>query len=214
MIGDLELRKKIIETGKRMAASGLVTGTGGNISARTERGFLITPSGMDYFKIVPEDIVEMDFSGNVICGTRRPSVEKLMHLKILRGRKGVGSVIHVHSVYACAFAAARRPLPVLLDTQAVMFGGEIPVADHAPIGTEALADSVVRALGDRKGVLIANHGSLCAGADADEALVLCESLEYFAKVAVLAASIGGGVPLSDEEALSQAEDMGRRYGQR
>lgn len=213
-MSDFELRNRIVTAGRKMAETGLVTGTGGNISARSKRGFLITPSGMDYFEIKPSDIVEVGFSGEILSGERKPSVETSMHGMILAHRRDVNSVVHVHSVYAAAFAAAHKPIPVLLDTQAVMFCGEIPVAQHGPIGTEDLAKCAVETLGvDKKGILLANHGSLCAGNTVEEALTLCESLEYFAKVALLAKILGGESVLSDDMVKFQANDMCRRYGQ-
>lgn len=213
-MNDIELREEIIRTGVLLLEKGLVKGTGGNISARTERGFLITPSGMDYRALCAGDIVELDLSCRVICGARTPSVEKGMHAAILAARPDVRAIVHVHSTFAAAFACARRPLEVSNDNQAVIFGGAVPVADYAPIGTAALAANAVSALGCGAGVLLANHGALCVGGPVSEALFRCEMLEEFAKVSLFAALAGGAVPLGADAARSEAEDLRTRYGQK
>ena len=209
------LREEIVKTGRLLVQKGLVKGTGGNISARTARGFLITPSGMDYDLITADDIVEMDFCGQVLSGKRTPSIENRMHLAVLAARREVNAVVHVHSTFATAFACARRELAVSNDNQSAVFGGPVPVAAYAPIGTQTLAANVVKALGNKgTGVLLANHGSLCVGGSVAEALLRCEMLEEFAKVTLLSEVIGGAVPLTEEQTRSEADDLKTRYGQK
>ena len=213
MFNDIEIRKEIIKTGILLSEKGLVQGTGGNISCRTDKGFLITPSGMDYRELVPEDIVLMGPEGKVLEGTRKPSIEKDMHMKIFLSRKDVNAVIHTHSVYATAIAAARLPLYPVTDNQVALFCGTVPVADYAPIGTLQLAENAARTLADGSGVLLSNHGALCVGNDLSEALIRCEMLEIFSKIYILAKAAGGGVVLSDEQVRCEAEDLRKRYGQ-
>ena len=98
MVTDIEMRKEIIKTGILLSEKGLIQGTGGNISCRTEKGILITPSGMDYSALVPEDLVLLDHEGKVVEGARKPSIEKEMHMKIYQLRKDINAVIHTHSV--------------------------------------------------------------------------------------------------------------------
>jgi len=214
MTADIVLREKIIAVGVLMCEKKLVQGTGGNISARTESGFLITPSGMDYADLSPEDLVEMDLRGKVLSGVRKPSIESRLHLAVFEARADVNAVIHAHSICATAVAAARRTLKPITDNQVAVFGGAVPVAEYAPIGSDALAKNAVLALKKGAGVLLANHGSLCVGHALDEALLRCEMLETFADIFILAQIAGGGVALTDEEIRSEAEDLKRRYGQR
>ena len=141
-------------------------------------------------------------------------MERELHAEIYRRRPDVNAVIHTHSVYATAAAALRAPMPALTDNQAVLFGGPVPCAEYAPIGTEKLARSAAQALGCGCGVLLANHGALCACASLAEAALKCEMLEIFAKIYFLTALRGGGVPLTAEEIKNESEDMSRRYGQR
>jgi len=209
------LREEMVKTGRLLVRKGLVKGTGGNISVRTARGFLVTPSGMDYDLLTADDIVEMDLCGRVLSGERTPSIENRMHLAVLAVRNDVNAVVHVHSTFATAFACARRELDVANDNQSAVFGGPVAVAAYAPIGTQELADNVVKALGNEGlGVLLSNHGSLCVGGSVAEALFRCEMLEEFAKVALLSQVIGGAVSLTDEQARSEAEDLKTRYGQK
>lgn len=205
---------EIIETARAMLAKGLVQGTGGNFSVRCARGMIITPSGMDYNALTPDDLPVLSLDGELLEGFRKPSVERGLHAEIYRRRPDVNAVIHTHSVYATAAAALRAPMPVLTDNQAVLFGGEIPCAEYAPIGTEKLARSAAAALGPGSGVLLANHGALCACASLHEAALKCEMLEIFAKIYFLTALRGGGVPLTPEEIKNESEDMSRRYGQK
>ena len=213
MINEAEIRKEIIKTGILLLEKGLVQGTGGNISCRTEEGFLITPSGMDYNGLTPEDIVMMDLSGEVLSGTRKPSIEKEMHMQILSSRKDVNAVIHTHSVYATAVACHREPLYPITDNQVAVFGGTVPIADYASIGTAKLADNVRLALADGNGVLLSNHGALCVGRTLKEALMRCEMLEVFARIYILAKAAGGGVILCDDQVKCESEDLKKRYGQ-
>ena len=211
---DLEIRADIINTACVMLQKGLVQGTGGNFSVRCAQGFIITPSGMDYTKLVHGDLPKLSLDGAVLAGERRPSIEKELHRFVYRARRDVGAVVHTHSVYASAAAAIRLPLPVLTDNQAVLFGGAVPVSEYAPIGTPELACNTVRALADGGGVLMANHGALCVGATLAEAALRCEMLEIFAKIFFLTKSCGGGVCLTADDARREAPDVAERYGQR
>ncbi|MCR5335608.1 MAG: class II aldolase/adducin family protein [Synergistes sp.] len=214
MMDETELRKEIIKTALDMHRSGLVQGTGGNFSVRCAGGFIITPSGMDYALLAPEDLPKLSPDCELIEGTRTPSIESALHAAVYRMRPDVNAVAHTHSLYATAASALRRPLPCLTDNQAVMFGGDIPTARHAPIGTPALAENVSAALAGGAAVLMANHGALCVGKDLRQAADRCCMLELFAKIFFTAASAGGGTALSSEEAAEEAADIAARYGQK
>jgi len=211
----MKILDEIIKTGKLLIERGLVQGTGGNISARDPegRGFWITPSGMAYDSIRNEDLVLLDFEGRVLEGFRKPSVEKELHRLVLLSRPDAGAVVHTHSVYATAVACTRRPLPPITDLAAVIFGGEVNVADHAPIGTRELAEAAATALGRAPAVLLANHGAVVVGADIARALDVCEILEVTAKIYVLSQVLGGAVILSPELIKKERQDVSVRYGQ-
>lgn len=212
----LELKRQIVEAGVHMIRTGLVYGTGGNISARLPgmNYFYITPSGMAYESLTAEDIVGVDFDGRVVEGPRRPSIEYMMHASILRARPDVGAVVHTHSMYATAVASARIPIPPFLETVIAATGGhEIKVAEFAPAGSRELAEIAVRTLGSDSAVLLANHGVIGVGRDLDEAMGVCEVVEKAAMVFLLSRLAGGPVPIPQETVARQAEFFKARYGQ-
>lgn len=214
MLSDLILREKIIGVGAVLVEKGLVQSTGGNISVRTERGFVITPTSMEYSSLVPDDMVELSLDGTIIKGSRTPSIERDMHRLIYLSRPDVNSVIHTHSICVTAMAAARCPLPAITDNQVMFFGGKVNVADYAPVGSLQLAQNALAAIGDGNGVILANHGSICTGKTLNEALVRCEMLETFANIFLLSHSAGGGVPLTDEEVKHDIDVVTKLYGQK
>lgn len=213
-MSEAEIRKAIIEKCIKMYNDGLTQGTGGNVSVRTEDGFLLTPSGMDYFRTEPSDLVKMSYDGNVISGERTPSIEKDMHRLILNARSDINAVVHTHSVYATAVASTRRGIPPITDNQVVIFGGEIPVAEYGRIGTEELAENVVKGLGDGKAVLMSNHGVLAVGKTLEEAVFNAEMTELFARIYILSSTIGGGRAFTEEEIKAEHDDVNARYGQK
>lgn len=208
------LRVELVECGRRLIERGLVTGTAGNLSARlSEARFLVTPSGMDYERFGPEDLCLVDVERGEIAGPRRPSIEVGLHAAIYRLRADVGAVVHTHSLYASAVAAARRELPCILDAMAIQFGGAVPVAKYAIPGSKDLADNAARALSDRGAVLLANHGVVAVGFDLEEAFGRAELAERAAQTFIHAQSVGKAIPL-DHESIRWIQTYFRtNYGQ-
>lgn len=209
------LKKEIIKYGNLLIAKGLVTGTGGNISARLDQDLMIvTPSGMPYDQLLPDDLVIIDLEGNIVEGKRKPSIEVNMHRSILLARPDVNAVIHTHSVYATAIAATRQDFPPVIDTMAIVFGGGIKTAEYAGVGTKELAENVVAALGNKPAALLANHGAVGVGTSLAGAFDVCELLEASAKSYIYASIIGKPVVLTEELIKREQEDMAIRYGQK
>ncbi|MCS7104092.1 MAG: class II aldolase/adducin family protein [Thermofilaceae archaeon] len=188
----LELRERVVEACKFIEEKGLNWGFSGNISVRLpENGlYLMTPSGLRKSGLRQEDLVVVDELGNVIEGERPPTSEYLMHLTVYKARPDVGAVVHAHPLYVSVLAALRRRLEPLLDEIIVYLGGEVEVAEYALPGSEELARNVVKALGDRCAVILANHGALTCGSDLDEALDALVYLERAAMVSVLCSLMG------------------------
>lgn len=212
-----QIKGKIIEIGKEMFSSGLVVGTWGNVSARiqsSENLVAITPSGMDYLSLEKEDIVLSDFDGQLVEGKRKPSIELPLHLAIYRDRPEINGVVHVHSVYATAWAAARKPIPGALEDLVQIVGGEVRVSDYSLPGTEELGLNAVEALKDRQAVILANHGLLGIGRDLKEALKVCQVVEKAAKTLLAAQLLGGAVVLSEEDIRGMRDFYLNGYGQR
>jgi len=209
------MREQIQKTGGMMAASGLVTGTWGNISARVpdEPFYVVTPSGIPYDRIKKQDLVVVDGSGHVINSERRPSSELKMHLSIYNAREDVGAVVHTHSTYACALAVAGKPLPPILEEMVQLVGGAVPVARYARAGTASLAAAAVEALGKSNAVLLANHGLVGMGRDVAEAYQVCLVVEKAAQVYAWASMMGRVETIAPEEVQNLRHMYLHEYGQ-
>ena len=214
-MNDQALREKVIQISRLMLSMGLTIGTSGNVSARCEDGesFLITPSGMDYDAVTPDDIVMVNIATEERTGWRVPSIETGLHRGIYLARSDVGAVVHVHSPLAAGLAVARKPLPVIADMCALAFGGQVEVAEYGTSGSPELAANVVKALGNRNAALMANHGSLGVGKDLDQALLVCDLLEKMCLTYYCATLAGGAVPISNEAISILKNGVGKTYGQ-
>ncbi|MGI5911993.1 MAG: class II aldolase/adducin family protein [Syntrophomonadaceae bacterium] len=211
----LKEREGVLNCAREIYESGMVTGTWGNVSSRIkgQELFIITPSGMNYSLLQPQDMVLLDLAGKVIAGQYRPSVETPLHLSIYQHRSDINAVVHVHSPYATAFAVARKSIPVILEETAQVVGHEIGVADYAPCGTQVLADNVLNTLGtDNKAVLLANHGLVALGQDIAEALKICYIIEETAMIFIQANTLGMVYSLAAED-IAFLHKSFKSYGQ-
>lgn len=185
-------KEELCEYGIKVLESGLVRGTGGNLSVRVgDSGeyYIITPSGMNYKLISPKDIPVIAISdGKKIEGDNKPSIEHIMHREIYKKRPDVKAIIHTHSFYAKVLSLIEKHLPTI-DLSVVLMGGAIQVAPYARPGTKELAKEVIQALGKRKAVLLANHGQVSVGSSLKEAFNTSLSLEECAHMYVLARSV-------------------------
>jgi len=196
---EVELRRKIVRAFQYLESLGVNFGYSGNISVRigSDR-ILISPSGRRKSDLVPEDLLVVDLSGRVIEGSGRPSVELPTHIAIYKARMDVNAIVHVHPVYASVFAVLREGIPPVLEETVIYVGGEVQVADYAPTGSPQLGENIVKALGDRSAVILANHGILTVGRTLDEAVDTAVYVERAAKVYLLARLAGKPHPLPDE----------------
>ncbi len=210
-----EGKKSIIRVCRDMVSLGLTVGTWGNVSifSRENARAVITPSGMDYAELVPEDMVTVDLEGQVTEGTRRPSIETPLHLAIYRAREDVTAVVHTHSPFATSAAVARVPLPAVVEDMAQIAGGAVEVASYAPPGSRQLADNVAAALAGRNAVLLANHGVVGVGATVDEAFRVCQVVEKTAMIYAFARLFGQPVPLSERDIEEMHRFYKTQYGQ-
>jgi L-fuculose-phosphate aldolase len=190
-----EEKKVVLEAAQKMLEKGLVVGTAGNISLRLppqgKRQLLaITPSAQYYDLLGADDIQVVDFNGQTVEGSLRPSTETMLHIGIYRARKNVNAIIHTHSVFASAVAVAGLNIPPILDDQVAFLGGSIKLARYAISGSPELAASVTTALEDRNAVLLSNHGAVGTGRTMRDAFTACELLEKTARIYLLALSTG------------------------
>lgn len=204
------LRQQLIETAMAMNDSGLNQGTSGNLSVRSEKGMLITPSGMDYAGLSLDDIVRMDFDGS--CqGTRKPSSEWRFHAAIYQHHPEANAVLHAHPVSCTTLACLGKGIPAFHYMVAVAGGKDIRCADYATFGTRELSGSVLKALEARKACLMSNHGMTCFEKDLPRALALAIEVEYLASVYGRILAIGEADILSDSE-MSKVLEKFKSYG--
>lgn len=193
-------RTEIVEYLKMLITHGLTKGTGGNISVYSPELKLmaISPSGMDYFKLMPEDIVIMDPEGNVVDGKRKPSSEYEMHGIFYRERPDILSVVHAHSPYASILACLNwgiEPCSYLIGSA----GRDVRCTKYETFGTEELAQSALEGMKDRYAVLLGNHGLLAGGLDLPTAFDTAEEIEFCAEIYYKCKAVGEPVLLNKEQ---------------
>ena len=208
---ELALREQIIGTALEMNARGLNRGKSGNVSARTDDGFLVTPTGLAYESTQPGDVVAMTLDGTA-RGPRLPSSEWRFHRDIYAVRREVGAIVHAHSPFATSIACIGRDIPPFHYMIAIAGGKDIRCAAYATFGTQQLSDHAKRALEGRKACLLANHGMITVGASLAAALALAVEVEALAEQYWRALQIGTPNLLSDAEMEVVLEKF-RTYGQ-
>ena len=209
-----EERELVVEYGRRMSADRLCTGTSGNISIYDpERGLMaISPSGIDYFETLPEDVVVTDLDAKIVDGARKPSSEWALHALFYKAKPGARAVVHTHSMYCTTFAVLGQPLRAVHYAIASANTGEVPCAPYYPFGTVELARAAVRTAGDSDAVLLGNHGLVVCGKDIAGAYGLAKSMEYVAELQYRAMCIGRPNILSGE-AMADVIERFKSYGQ-
>jgi L-fuculose-phosphate aldolase len=205
-------RESVIEACRELTRRGLTHGTSGNVSLRCdENTFFISPTGMAYEALVPEDIPLMDLEGRWY-GRRRPSSEWRFHRDIFRSRSDVAAIVHTHSRFATALACNGRGIPAFHYMVAVAGGADIRCAPYRTFGTQALSDVAIAALEGRRACLLGNHGLITLGADLSAALSLTGEVENLAAQYCAALAIGEPRILDENEMLIISEKF-RHYGQ-
>lgn len=210
-----KLREEVAGVARRMISSGLVTGTSGNVSARTPEGdVLITPSGLDYAAMEPEDVVLVNVEGEVLEGEFAPSTETPMHTGIYRARDDVGGIVHTHSKYATTLACLGWEIPsVHYMLAALSDEGRVPLAPYTTYGTEELARYASDTLGStHRACLLQNHGTITIGDNPSKAFSLTEVLEDMAEL-YYRTKLAGEPILLDDEQMSEVHAKIHSYGQ-
>lgn len=206
-----DTRRKIIATAMKMNTLGINQGKSGNVSARADEGFLITPTGIPYEETKPEQIVATAFDGS-FAGDVLPSSEWRFHADIYRSRVDVHAIVHTHSVYATTIACMGKNIPAFHYMIAVAGGRNIRCAPYATFGTQELSDHAVAALEDRHACLLAQHGMIATGPTLEKALALAVEVETLAQMYWQALQIGEP-PVLDEAEMTRVLERFRTYGQ-
>jgi L-fuculose-phosphate aldolase len=157
----------------------------------------MTPSGVPYRVLQPEQVLIVDYDANVVDGDGggKPSSERKVHFAAYKARADVNAVIHSHSIYASALAAAGQGLPPIIDEMIVCIGGAVECAPYGMPATPELADSAIKLMGLRQAVLMRNHGVVGVGKDLSEALNVVDMVERTAQIYLLARQIGDVEPI-------------------
>jgi len=210
-----QLKEQVCRLHAELPRNHLVAWTSGNISARdfVSNLVVIKPSGVSYDDMRPELMVVVNMHGKVLEGNLKPSSDTASHLYIYRHRPDVNGIVHTHSRYATAFAAVGQPIPVYLTAMADEFGGPIPCAGFALIGSEEIGKQVVDHIGSSPAVLLQNHGVFTIGKNAKEAVKAAVMTEDVAYTTWLALQIGTPVAIAPEHVAHLHRRYQTCYGQ-
>jgi L-fuculose-phosphate aldolase len=210
------LSRQVLDTAQAMIANDLNRGSAGNVSARFEGGFIITPTGMDYKACAPSDMVFVDMNGNANINTaavtRKPSSEWLFHRDIYLHHANAQAVVHAHSPFATSLACMEVEIPSFHYMIARFGGSNVRCASYATFGTQELSDSIVRALNGRCACLIAHHGMVVHGRNLDHALALAVEIETLSEQFWRVLQLGQPKLLSEEE-MQRVLEKFDGYGQ-
>ena len=205
---------EVCKTAKEMSNSGLVAGTWGNISARIDDDYMvITPSGMDYSRLFPDMMVIVNMNTLEYEGNLKPSIEAVVHSAVYKDRPEVNGIVHTHSTYALTVATAQKDIPPICDDQVQILGGSVRLAAYTYPGTPEMAAEVVKALKERAGALIANHGAITVGRTLAEAYVGTNVLEKAAQIYINSMAIGGPVEIPQKDIDFFHDFFMNKYGQ-
>ncbi|HSN94395.1 MAG TPA: class II aldolase/adducin family protein [Anaerolineaceae bacterium] len=208
-------RQLVVEYGKKVSQSGLTEGTSGNLSManRHEGFFAISPSGMDYFDILPEDVVVLKIDdASVVDGNRKPSSEWALHQAVYKAKPLASGVIHTHSRFCSTLACMQEPLVAVHYAIASCGAARVECAEYATFGTKELSENAIRAMSVANAALLANHGVIVCGQGLKEAFSLLGNLEYVAEIQWRAACAGGATVIDDIEMANILERF-KTYGQ-
>ncbi len=180
-----KIKQEIIDTCLWLQDKDLVVGTWGNVSVRMEESktIIMTPSKIAYNDLTLEDLVTIDYDGNVVEGHRSPTTEREVHRLIYLKRPDIKAIIHYHPVYASAMCATGEAIPPILEEMTQMVGGEVPTTpNYVRAGMhEELGQAAADYIGNKNAVLLRNHAPVCCGKDLDYARITCQVVEKAAR---------------------------------
>ncbi len=205
-------RQQVIEAGILLDRYRLISLSGGNVSVRIGGHVLVTPSGMAYDGLAPSDVVILDLEGTVVEGERRPSVDTVALLHVYRRMPGVNAIVHTHQPYATAVGLVMDELPAFCTTLVNATLGSVRVAPYSSAASLDMGVKTVEHIGDRRAVILRNHGVVTVGPTLKDALYAAVYLEDACR-AYLAARALGQPRLLTEAEVAEAVEVFRHYGQ-
>src|ERR1700732_1374698 len=180
-----KIRERIVELGSSLYSRGLSPGSSGNISARLEDGWLLTPTNSCLGELDPAGLSKLDWNGNLVSGAK-PSKEYFLHLAMYQKRLQSGAIVHLHSSYAAAVSCldgldSASCIPPITP-YFVMRVGKLPLIPYFRPGDKALALEIAKHASRHAAVLLANHGPVVSGKELDSAMYAVEELGETAKL--------------------------------
>ena len=194
-----KLKSEIIEYGKLAGIKNFTPGYSGNFSARYGDKILITSSGSSNGYLSEDELVLIDFEGNLVEGDKKPSSEKMLHIEFYKQRPDVNYIIHVHSPYLSSFACCHIPLDEPIMAENVFYFGEIPLAEYGLPSSMDLVQKTAKYFKDYDAVLMANHGFIVGDKTIKDAFFKLELAESYAQVVFNTKVLGGAVLFTQEE---------------
>ncbi|MFM2475767.1 L-fuculose-phosphate aldolase [Celerinatantimonas sp. MCCC 1A17872] len=207
------LAQEIIDTCLTMTKLGLNQGTAGNVSARYQEGFLITPTGIAYEQLTPESIVYVDADGHHESD-KLPSSEWRFHQVVYQHRPDVAAVVHNHAVNCAAVSILNRDIPAIHYMIASAGGNTIPCVPYATFGSKQLSQNIAQYVDKRKALLLQHHGLLCYEVNLAKALWLANEIEVLANLYLKLLSVTDDVPILDDEEIATVLEKFTTYGLR
>ncbi|MGE0814526.1 MAG: class II aldolase/adducin family protein [Vicinamibacterales bacterium] len=207
-----QTRLDIVEVGRRLWVQGFVASNDGNISVRLGPDRLLTtPRSVSKGFMTPDMMVVTDLSGTKVSGVRDASSELKMHLEVYRQRPDVGAVVHAHPATATGFAVAGVPLTRAVLAEVITTLGGIPIAEYATPSTAELPAAIREYIRAHDGLLLANHGALAVAPDLFAAYYRMETIEHFARISLVARTLGREHVLSRDE-VARLQQLRGAYG--
>jgi L-fuculose-phosphate aldolase len=207
-----EYRQDIVEIGRLVYQKGWVASNDGNITIRMdEERILATPTGTSKGMMSPDDLIVVGMDGKKISGRKEQTSELAMHITVYKMRPDIKSVLHAHPPVATGFASAGKPLNLALLPEVIIGLGCVPLADYGLPGTDELTEPLLPYIPKYDAVLLGNHGVTCWGEDVYKAFFRMETVEHFARIALVAELLGGAKVLPKVE-VDKLFDARQRYG--
>jgi L-ribulose-5-phosphate 4-epimerase len=211
-----ELCHEVCRLHAELTRNHLVAWTSGNISGRDPETSLVVikPSGVQYEDLAPDNMVVVDLDGKVVEGELKPSSDTFAHLYVYRHRPDVNGVVHTHSTFATAWAAAGKPIPPVLTAICDEFGGPIPVGAYARIGSDEIGQEIIHSIGSSPAILMKNHGVFTIGKTPEAAVKAAVMVEDVARTVFYALQLGTPDVIPAEEVARAHRRYLEEYGQK
>jgi len=177
-----EIIKELIEYGKLAGLKNMTPGITGNLSARYGDNIIITKSSTANGNLKEDDFVIIDYAGNIVSGSGKPSSEKFLHLEFYKMRSDINCIFHVHPVYMCSLASCGYDLTEPVMPENIFYFGEIPLADYALPGSFELVDKTAKFFDKHDVVMMANHGVIIGGDNVRNTYMKLELAESYAQI--------------------------------